>query len=248
MGAGSERLRARGLPARFPAVTRRSSPGAGPAYYFAGDFADNPMHEVAVPFAGYLTARRWFEAMKLAPSEDSFYWCFYAPMMSRIIEGLPAHGGRPQAASRDLPMSRSGQTACLGTRTFDLALGCLEVPCDSHVVMTKSLGDAFLGNVEWPGDGRRVWWATGMWASQLEPAPGRRIVWSRSSIDGEDSIRYGLVDENGAQILIASSGRAEFTLAGSSEADLQFLLTVARGYRMDRRNIKCARPEIAARE
>ena len=88
--AGEARLRARGLPARFAAVTRRTSPGQGPAYYFAGDFADNPMRDASIPFAGYPTVRRWLESAKLSPSEDSFYWCFYAPMMTRLIEEIPS--------------------------------------------------------------------------------------------------------------------------------------------------------------
>ncbi len=88
--AGTARLRARSLPERFVAVTRRALPGAGPAYYFAGDFADNPMHDRAVPFAGYPAVRRWMEAARLSPAEDSFYWRFYAPMMTRLLAQVPA--------------------------------------------------------------------------------------------------------------------------------------------------------------
>ncbi len=84
---GAARLRDRGLPETFPAVTRRRAPsGGGTAYYFAGDFADNPMDDVRVPLAGYATLRRWLEAAKLAPSETAFYWRFYVPMMERIVE------------------------------------------------------------------------------------------------------------------------------------------------------------------
>ncbi|MBZ5638586.1 MAG: hypothetical protein LAO51_07485 [Acidobacteriia bacterium] len=87
--AGLARLAARKLPQVFPAVTRRRAPGRGAAWYFAGDFADNPMPDGPVPFAGYLAARRWIEALKLSPSELEFYWRFYAPMMARLIEGVP---------------------------------------------------------------------------------------------------------------------------------------------------------------
>lgn len=86
---GRERLKARGLPATFPAVVRRVAPGGGIGYYFAGDFADNPMPDGSVPFAGYLTARRWIESFKLSPSELAFYWRFYVPMMTRLIEATP---------------------------------------------------------------------------------------------------------------------------------------------------------------
>jgi len=81
--AGKERLEARGLPERFPAVVRAPR---GNAYYFAGDFADNPMPDRAMPFAGYLTLMRWFESLRLAPSEQSFYWRFYVPLMTGLIE------------------------------------------------------------------------------------------------------------------------------------------------------------------
>lgn len=86
---GRDRLAARGLPLSFPAVCRRLEPGGGTAYYFAGDFADNPMPETPVPLVGYRTAKKWFEAARLAPSEAAFYWRFYVPMMSRLLEEVP---------------------------------------------------------------------------------------------------------------------------------------------------------------
>jgi hypothetical protein len=83
--AGRERLKARGLPERFPAVTRRAPPGGGVAWYFAGDFADNPLDARPVPFLGYLGFRHVVEGLKLAPSETAFYWRFYVPMMETIL-------------------------------------------------------------------------------------------------------------------------------------------------------------------
>jgi hypothetical protein len=87
--AGRARLAARGLPEVFPAVTRRGAPKRGVGWYFAGDFADNPMPDGRVPLAGYLTARRWIERLKFSPSELEFYWRFYAPMMTRLLDGVP---------------------------------------------------------------------------------------------------------------------------------------------------------------
>jgi len=84
--AGRARLAARGLPEDFPAVTRRAGSGSGAAWYFAGDFADNPMDPEPVPFAGYLSVRGLLESWKIAPSETAFYWTFYAPMMRAILE------------------------------------------------------------------------------------------------------------------------------------------------------------------
>jgi len=85
---GRQRLHARGLPERFPAVTRRLDPPSGPAWYFAGDFADNPMDARPIPFAGYAALRRAAERLKIAPSETAFYWTFYAPMMRSIVRPL----------------------------------------------------------------------------------------------------------------------------------------------------------------
>jgi hypothetical protein len=88
--AGRARLAARRLPARFPAVTRRVPRGGGAAWYFAGDFADNPLDPRPVPFAGYLAFRHFVEGLKLAPSETSFYWRFYVPMMESILNDAGA--------------------------------------------------------------------------------------------------------------------------------------------------------------
>ena len=74
-----------GLPERFPAVCRRIAPGGGTAYYFAGDFADSQMSDQSMPFAGYVTVKRWTEGSKLAPSGSSFYWRFYVPLMTRLL-------------------------------------------------------------------------------------------------------------------------------------------------------------------
>lgn len=88
--AGQERLAARGLPERFPAVTRRAFATGGAAWYFGGDFADNPLDPRPVPFVGYTRFRRFVEGMKLAPSETAFYWRFYVPMIESILSDVEA--------------------------------------------------------------------------------------------------------------------------------------------------------------
>jgi len=89
---GRRRLAARALPERFPAVTRRKGNPGGDAWYFAGDFADNPLDPRPVPFAGYTSFRRIAEGLKAAPSETAFYWRFYVPMMRSILHD--AEGAR----------------------------------------------------------------------------------------------------------------------------------------------------------
>lgn len=83
--AGRERLKARGLAETFPAVTVKRHASGGRAFYFAGDFADNPLETAEVPYAGYLTARRFLEGVRLAPSENAFYWRFYVPVVDHLL-------------------------------------------------------------------------------------------------------------------------------------------------------------------
>jgi len=92
--AGRQALSRRGLPERFPAVTRRRFPSGGSSYYFAGDFADNPLERARVPLAGYLEARALGEALKVAPSEAAFYWRFYVPMMERLLASVGTRSSR----------------------------------------------------------------------------------------------------------------------------------------------------------
>ena len=86
--AGRARLRARGLPERFPAVTRRVTPSGAAAWYLAGDFADNPLDPRPVPFLGYPRFRYAVEGLKLSPSETAFYWRFYVPMMTALLDDV----------------------------------------------------------------------------------------------------------------------------------------------------------------
>ncbi len=90
---GAERLRERGLPRTFAAVTRNRSridefPAAA-RFYFAGDFSDSTLGRVGVPFAGYPGLRGAMERARLLPSEETFFWRFYVPMMRRmLVDGM----------------------------------------------------------------------------------------------------------------------------------------------------------------
>jgi hypothetical protein len=90
--AGRQKLAAHGLPARFPAMTRHAGSGTGPgagvgaAYYFAGDFADSGL-ELGSPerawLLGYKETRT--SAGCGGARDDSFFWGFYAPIVSRLL-------------------------------------------------------------------------------------------------------------------------------------------------------------------
>ncbi len=90
---GAERLRERGLPKTFAAVTRNRSSidefSAAARFYFAGDFSDSTLGRIGVPFAGYPGLRGAMERTRLLPSEETFFWRFYVPMMRRmLVDGM----------------------------------------------------------------------------------------------------------------------------------------------------------------
>lgn len=82
---GLEKMREWGIPRYFPSVVVKSN-GRGKVYYFAGDFADNPVQAYSYNFYGI--ARLW---KMLLTAEDisqrnSFFWNFYHPLMASILE------------------------------------------------------------------------------------------------------------------------------------------------------------------
>jgi len=84
--SGAQKLLDLGLPARFPAVTRKSSDDGGAAYYFAGDFGDSTVLGERVPLAGFMGFRRWLEKTRRIPSHEAFFHRFYAPLMIEILD------------------------------------------------------------------------------------------------------------------------------------------------------------------
>ncbi|HVW61290.1 MAG TPA: hypothetical protein VHC48_14665 [Puia sp.] len=84
-GKGAALLQQSHIPARFPAVLRHT--GADYSfYYFSGDFCDNPLSYGTSYFKGI----RWFKSFFYNDAElgerKSFFWNFYRPMMTRILE------------------------------------------------------------------------------------------------------------------------------------------------------------------
>ena len=76
---GEKKLADHGLPRRFPAVTRRWE-----AWYFAGDFVDNSI-ELGSPERALLLPLRRFGAGCGGGAEQSFFWGWYAPIVSRLL-------------------------------------------------------------------------------------------------------------------------------------------------------------------
>ena len=73
-----------GIPAQFPAITIHNKKDYR-FFYFSGDFCDNPIELGSSYFTG-VHFFRWFMYNKLDPQErKSFFWTFYRPLVSRIL-------------------------------------------------------------------------------------------------------------------------------------------------------------------
>lgn len=82
---GLEKMRNWGIPRYFPAVVVKSN-GKGKVYYFAGDFADNPIQTHAYHYYGIAKLWRMFLTAEDISQRNSFFWNFYHPLMSSILE------------------------------------------------------------------------------------------------------------------------------------------------------------------
>lgn len=80
---GDSLLKAFEVPGEFPAVIEHTNPY--PFYYFAGDYADNPLKYNSTYFKGitYIDFMFYNENMN---DRTKFFWKFYQPLVSKIIE------------------------------------------------------------------------------------------------------------------------------------------------------------------
>lgn len=83
--AGLEKMSAWGIPRYFPAVVVKSN-GQGKVYYFAGDFADNPVNAQSYKFYGIAKIWRMFLTAEDITRRNSFFWNFYYPLLASILE------------------------------------------------------------------------------------------------------------------------------------------------------------------
>jgi len=81
---GAQLLNKYNIPRSFPAVlvSREDTP----VYYFAGDFADNPIQDIAMSyFRGITVFRGAFYNKHKIEDRRQFFWRFYLPLVSRIL-------------------------------------------------------------------------------------------------------------------------------------------------------------------
>jgi hypothetical protein len=86
----SGREKTRGIPIDrpFPAIVRTARPGHL-AYYFAGDFADQPKVPSAYRYKWLPKIRSWLGAEQ-RDDQQAFYWRVYVPVMQHVIREAEA--------------------------------------------------------------------------------------------------------------------------------------------------------------
>ena len=81
---GRNKLDKNGIPAQFPAIIEHYR-NDYKFYYFCGDFADNPITQAGSYFKGISFFRKMFYNDDIAAERSSFFWEFYAPIVTRIL-------------------------------------------------------------------------------------------------------------------------------------------------------------------
>lgn len=85
--AGMKLLKEKNLPAKFPAVTQHLGKDYK-FYYFSADFCDNPVSMSSSYFKG-ISFFKWMFYDDSDPMErKSFFWNYYRPLMTTIMEDL----------------------------------------------------------------------------------------------------------------------------------------------------------------
>jgi hypothetical protein len=86
--AGREKARGVPIDRPFPAVVRTERPGHL-AYYFAGDFADQPKVPSSYRYKWLPRVRAWLGA-EHRDDQQAFYWRVYVPVMQHVIREAEA--------------------------------------------------------------------------------------------------------------------------------------------------------------
>ncbi|WP_346766823.1 hypothetical protein [Pseudoflavitalea sp. G-6-1-2] len=85
--AGMKLLKARNIPAMFPAVTQHTGKDYK-FYYFSADFCDNPVGMGSSYFRGISFFKFLFYDSSNPMERKSFFWNYYRPLMTTILDEL----------------------------------------------------------------------------------------------------------------------------------------------------------------
>ncbi len=83
--SGLKKLKKWGIPSKFPAVTSHLS-NDYKFYYFSGDFSDNPITYNSSYFKGVAFFKPLFYDDRQPLERGSFFWKYYRPMITAILE------------------------------------------------------------------------------------------------------------------------------------------------------------------
>ena len=83
--AGLKILSDNNIPSQFPAIIEHYRDDYK-FYYFCGDFADNPISQAGSYFKGSTYFRKLFYNDDIAAERVSFFWEFYRPMVTTILQ------------------------------------------------------------------------------------------------------------------------------------------------------------------
>ncbi|KHF29944.1 hypothetical protein LR68_01423 [Anoxybacillus sp. BCO1] len=101
---GKEKLQALGLPMTFPAIVHHRN-ARYEAYYFCGDYADQPDVPGIYQTVGIDVWRKW--TVRHDPnSTASFYWKAYVPMMKTIFQSV--HHDEKRTVERTIAKTEDG--------------------------------------------------------------------------------------------------------------------------------------------
>lgn len=88
--AGEAELKKNNIPTHFPAVTMHKNADYQ-FYYFSGDFCDNPVNMTTSYFKGIRFFKSFFYKNNEPGERASFFWNFYQPMLTSIINDYYDH-------------------------------------------------------------------------------------------------------------------------------------------------------------
>lgn len=88
--AGEAELKKNNIPFSFPAITMHKGSDYQ-FYYFSGDFCDNPVSILTSYFKGIRLFKSFFYNSKSSAERASFFWNFYQPLMTSIVNDYYDH-------------------------------------------------------------------------------------------------------------------------------------------------------------
>lgn len=88
--SGAAELQKNNIPSHFPAITMHKASDYQ-FYYFSGDFCDNKVNMLTSYFKGIRFFKSFFYDSKSSAERSSFFWNYYLPLMTSIVNDYYSH-------------------------------------------------------------------------------------------------------------------------------------------------------------